>query len=64
MVTELYGSFSYLFFCCCSRPSVDDVHADYVEASQAGKHGVDCLSLYHQCPIGSGLLDGISYFKG
>lgn len=56
-------SYASMFF-LVGRPSVDDVHAEYLEARQAGQHGVDCLSLYHQCPMGSGLLDGISYFKG
>lgn len=45
-------------------PRAHEVSEVYTEAMQAGARGVDCLSLYAQCPMGWSILDGISFFKG
>ncbi|KAK9702621.1 DM4/DM12 family [Popillia japonica] len=39
-----------------------DLDPVYVDAQQAGYYGVDCLSLYPNCPYGSTVLDVISAF--
>lgn len=57
------GLFVVFFYFDMCRPT-DDVREEYVEARRAGLYGVDCLSLFARCPMGSSLLDGISYFKG
>lgn len=45
------------------RPNENEIHTEYIDAKVAGRYGVDCLSLYHKCPHGHGLLDSISFFK-
>lgn len=40
----------------------DDINAVYYDAKKAGEYGVDCMTLYPECPYGNGLLDMISLF--
>lgn len=37
------------------------IHIDYIHARDAGRAGAECISIYKKCPVGNGILDGISY---
>jgi hypothetical protein len=38
----------------------EEIDEAYRDASDAGRHGVDCSKLYPDCPIGYGILDSVS----
>jgi hypothetical protein len=36
------------------------IHTDYHDAAKAGKHHIDCVKMYPDCPFGNGILDTFS----
>lgn len=41
----------------------ENVDQDYMDAKKAGEHGVDCLKLFPDCPLGDGILDDITLYQ-
>jgi hypothetical protein len=56
----LFGEILQLIFSPNDSENIDD---DFKDARKAGEHGVDCLKIYPDCPLGDGFLDGIASFQ-
>jgi hypothetical protein len=41
----------------------EEIAQVYRDASEAGRHGVDCSKLYPDCPMGHGILDSVSFVE-